>query len=66
MCACEGMLACMVLKILIRECYVTVERGLVELRKLGVETKLWEEPRRLIDQDSIQKTLLETEFQMLA
>ncbi|KAL7087403.1 hypothetical protein ACP275_13G066600 [Erythranthe tilingii] len=45
---------------------VDVERGLMELRKLGVETKLWEEPRRLIDQESSHKTLLETEYQMLA
>ncbi|PIN07548.1 hypothetical protein CDL12_19884 [Handroanthus impetiginosus] len=45
---------------------VDVERGLVELRKLGIETKLWEESRRLIDSDSSEKTLLETEYQMLA
>ncbi|XP_012836467.1 PREDICTED: coiled-coil domain-containing protein SCD2-like [Erythranthe guttata] len=45
---------------------VDVERGLMELRKLGVETKLWEEPRRLVDQESSHKTLLETEYQMLA
>ncbi|XP_073298120.1 uncharacterized protein [Primulina huaijiensis] len=37
---------------------VDVERGLMELRKLGIETKLWEESRRLIDSDSTQKTLL--------
>ncbi|KAL6570569.1 hypothetical protein OROGR_000119 [Orobanche gracilis] len=45
---------------------VDVERGMMELRRLGVETKLWEEPRRLIDPDSTQKTLLETEYQSLA
>ncbi|KAK6134466.1 hypothetical protein DH2020_031783 [Rehmannia glutinosa] len=43
-----------------------VERGMMELRKLGVETKLWEESRRLIDPDSAQKTLLETEYNILA
>lgn len=37
---------------------VDVERGLMELKKLGIETKLWEESRRLIDSDSTQKTLL--------
>ncbi|KAK6157470.1 hypothetical protein DH2020_011718 [Rehmannia glutinosa] len=45
---------------------VDVERGMMELRKLGVETKLWEESRRLIDPDSAQKTLLETEYNILA
>ncbi|KAL6554323.1 hypothetical protein OROMI_019996 [Orobanche minor] len=45
---------------------VDVERGMMELRRLGVETKLWEESRRLIDPDSTQKTLLETEYQILA
>ncbi|KAK6132092.1 hypothetical protein DH2020_034158 [Rehmannia glutinosa] len=45
---------------------VDVERGMMELRKLGVETKLWEESRRLIDPDSTQKTLLETEYNILA
>ncbi|XP_042517040.1 coiled-coil domain-containing protein SCD2-like isoform X3 [Macadamia integrifolia] len=28
---------------------VDVERGLMELRKLGIETRLWEESRRVID-----------------
>ncbi|XP_073151395.1 coiled-coil domain-containing protein SCD2-like [Henckelia pumila] len=37
---------------------VDVERGLMELRKLGIETKLWEESRRIIDPDSTKKTLL--------
>lgn len=45
---------------------VTVERGLLELRKLGMEAKLWEESRRLIDPHSAQKTLLETEYQILS
>ncbi|XP_051151735.1 coiled-coil domain-containing protein SCD2-like isoform X1 [Andrographis paniculata] len=44
---------------------VEVERGLMELRKLGLETKLWEEARRLVDPDSAEKTLLETEYQIL-
>lgn len=34
---------------------VDVERGLMELRKLGLETKLWEETRRLIDPDCDQE-----------
>ncbi|KAL8512323.1 hypothetical protein ACS0TY_018702 [Phlomoides rotata] len=45
---------------------VDVQRGLLELRKLGIENKLWEESRRLIDPDNSQKTLLETEFQILS
>ncbi|KAH6788774.1 hypothetical protein C2S51_003780 [Perilla frutescens var. frutescens] len=45
---------------------VDVERGLLELRKLGIEAKLWEESRRLIDPNSHQKTLLEIEYQILA
>lgn len=31
---------------------VDVERGLMELQKLGIETQLWEESRKLADQDS--------------
>ncbi|XP_073029158.1 coiled-coil domain-containing protein SCD2-like [Primulina eburnea] len=34
---------------------VDVERGLLELRKLGLETKLWEETRRLMDLDCNQQ-----------
>ncbi|XP_057812295.1 coiled-coil domain-containing protein SCD2-like [Salvia miltiorrhiza] len=45
---------------------VDVERGLQELRKLGMEAKLWEESRRLIDPHSAHKTLLETEYQILS
>ncbi|XP_042026720.1 coiled-coil domain-containing protein SCD2-like [Salvia splendens] len=45
---------------------VDVERGLLELRKLGMETKLWEESRRLIDHSSSYKTLLETEYEILS
>ncbi|XP_022877385.1 coiled-coil domain-containing protein SCD2-like isoform X3 [Olea europaea var. sylvestris] len=41
---------------------VDVERGLMELRKLGIETKLWEESRRLIDPDSERKSQLDIEF----
>ncbi|KAL0353906.1 UNVERIFIED_CONTAM: Coiled-coil domain-containing protein SCD2 [Sesamum angustifolium] len=44
---------------------VDVERGMLELRRLAVETKLWEETRREIDPDAVEKTLLETEVQML-
>ena len=46
--------------------FVAVERGLMELRKLGMETKLWEESRRLIDHSSSHKTLLETEYEILS
>ncbi|KAL0443681.1 UNVERIFIED_CONTAM: Coiled-coil domain-containing protein SCD2 [Sesamum latifolium] len=45
---------------------VDVERGMLELRRLAVETKLWEETRRDIDPDAIEKTLVETELQMLS
>ncbi|XP_042029429.1 coiled-coil domain-containing protein SCD2-like [Salvia splendens] len=45
---------------------VDVERGLLELRKLGTETKLWEESRRMIDHSSSHKTLLETEYEILS
>lgn len=31
-------------------CFVAVERGLVELRKLGIEQQLWEASRKEIDQ----------------
>ncbi|KAH7846614.1 hypothetical protein Vadar_016066 [Vaccinium darrowii] len=31
---------------------VDVERGLMEIRKLGIEIQLWEESRKLADQDS--------------
>ncbi|TQD72421.1 hypothetical protein C1H46_042040 [Malus baccata] len=31
---------------------VDVEEGLMELRKLGIESRLWEESRKAIDQDS--------------
>ncbi|KAL2245547.1 coiled-coil domain-containing protein SCD2-like [Sesamum indicum] len=44
---------------------VDVERGMLELRRLAIETKLWEETRRDIDPDAVEKTLLETELQML-
>ncbi|KAG6397877.1 hypothetical protein SASPL_139327 [Salvia splendens] len=45
---------------------VDVECGLLELRKLGMEAKLWEESRRLIDHNPAHKTLLETEYQILS
>lgn len=32
--------------------HFTVERGLMEIRKLGIEIQLWEESRKLADQDS--------------
>ncbi|CAI9784315.1 unnamed protein product [Fraxinus pennsylvanica] len=39
-----------------------IERGLMELRKLAIETQLWEESRRLIDPDSKWKTQLDIDF----
>ncbi|KAF8394502.1 hypothetical protein HHK36_020712 [Tetracentron sinense] len=42
---------------------VDVERGLAELRKLGIETKLWEESRKWLDQDSIHPEMqFDSEF----
>ncbi|OVA04372.1 hypothetical protein BVC80_1395g89 [Macleaya cordata] len=42
---------------------VDVERGLMELRKLGIENRLWEASRRLIDPDSIySKTNTDSDF----
>ena len=34
------------------ECFIIVEQGLMELRKLGIEHRLWEASRKEIDQDS--------------
>uniref|UniRef100_A0A2P2L6P4 Uncharacterized protein n=1 Tax=Rhizophora mucronata TaxID=61149 RepID=A0A2P2L6P4_RHIMU len=34
-------------------CILTVERGLLELRKLSIEQQLWEASRREIDQPSL-------------
>lgn len=42
---------------------VDVEKGLMELRKLGIESRLWEASRRLIDPDSVySKTNTEYDF----
>ncbi|XP_057512621.1 coiled-coil domain-containing protein SCD2-like [Actinidia eriantha] len=41
---------------------VDVERGLMELRKLGIEAQLWEESRKLIDQDSNGKMPVHSDF----
>eukprot|EP00252_Welwitschia_mirabilis_P009818 TRINITY_DN2269_c0_g1_i1.p1 TRINITY_DN2269_c0_g1~~TRINITY_DN2269_c0_g1_i1.p1 ORF type:complete len:546 (-),score=137.54 TRINITY_DN2269_c0_g1_i1:594-2231(-) len=42
--------------------FVDVERGLVELRKLGVEDQLWEATRKAIEQDyNNQKNFVDTE-----
>ncbi|KAI3979447.1 hypothetical protein MKX01_001639, partial [Papaver californicum] len=42
---------------------VDVEMGLVELRKLGIESRLWEASRRLIDPDLVySKTNTEYDF----
>lgn len=34
-------------------CYVAVGRGMMELRKLGIEQQLWEALRKEIDQPSL-------------
>ncbi|XP_059654479.1 coiled-coil domain-containing protein SCD2-like [Cornus florida] len=41
---------------------VDVERGLSELRKLGIETQLWEESRKFIDLGSNNITQLASDF----
>nr|KAJ0207613.1 hypothetical protein LSAT_V11C500242430 [Lactuca sativa] len=41
---------------------VEVERGLVELRKLGVEAQLWQASRKLVDLDSQHKWQLHVNF----
>ncbi|RZC46845.1 hypothetical protein C5167_039796 [Papaver somniferum] len=35
--------------------FMAVEKGLMELRKLGIESRLWEASRRLIDPDSEER-----------
>lgn len=42
--------------------HVTAERGLVELRKLGIETQLWEESRKMIDPDSTLRLQMDSDF----
>ncbi|KAL7600374.1 hypothetical protein Lser_V15G22247 [Lactuca serriola] len=41
---------------------VEVERGLVELRKLGIEAQLWQASRKLVDPDSQHKWQLHINF----
>ncbi|XP_047337275.1 coiled-coil domain-containing protein SCD2-like [Impatiens glandulifera] len=41
---------------------VNVERGLMELRKLGLENQLWEESRRLIDEEFSNKMSVQSNF----
>ncbi|KAL6989582.1 hypothetical protein U1Q18_015335 [Sarracenia purpurea var. burkii] len=41
---------------------VDVERGLMELRKLGIETQLWEESRKFVDYDSNSKMPVHSDF----
>ncbi|KAF9681658.1 hypothetical protein SADUNF_Sadunf05G0024900 [Salix dunnii] len=41
---------------------VDVERGLVELRKLGIENQLWQASRRWLEVDSNSKANLESDF----
>lgn len=42
---------------------VDVERGLIELKKLGIEIQLWEESRKMIDPYSNHKTQMDYELQ---
>lgn len=41
---------------------VDVERGIMEIRKLGLETRLWVESRRWLDSDSHSKMESDTDF----
>ncbi|XP_015055431.1 coiled-coil domain-containing protein SCD2-like [Solanum pennellii] len=41
---------------------VHVERGLIELKKLGIETQLWQETRRSIDPENTKKMQTENDF----
>ncbi|XP_027109446.2 uncharacterized protein [Coffea arabica] len=42
---------------------VDAERGLIELKKLGIEIQLWEESRKMIDPYSNHKTQMDYELQ---
>jgi len=41
---------------------VDVEQGFMELRKLGIETQLWEESRKWLEQDSSSKPHSQSDF----
>ncbi|XP_030960630.1 coiled-coil domain-containing protein SCD2-like [Quercus lobata] len=41
---------------------VDVEKGFMELRKLGIETQLWEESRKWLEQDSSSKAHSQSDF----
>ncbi|KAL4637325.1 hypothetical protein ACB092_03G069500 [Castanea dentata] len=41
---------------------VDVEKGFMELRKLGIETQLWEESRKWLEQDSSSKPRGQSDF----
>ncbi|KAK4377112.1 hypothetical protein RND71_003408 [Anisodus tanguticus] len=41
---------------------IHVERGLIELKKLGIETQLWKETRRLVDPENTKKMQKENGF----
>ncbi|KAF5453924.1 hypothetical protein F2P56_023634 [Juglans regia] len=41
---------------------VDVERGLLELRKLGIETQLWEQSRKWLEQESTSKPYSQSNF----
>lgn len=42
--------------------HTAVERGLIELKKLGIETQLWQETRRSIDPENTKKMQTENDF----
>lgn len=41
---------------------LSVERGLMELKRLGLETQLWEASRKMIDPDSANNAQLDIDF----
>ena len=41
----------LIMKYCLSKCFVSVDQGLMELRKLGIEHRLWEASRKEIDQD---------------
>uniref|UniRef100_A0A2N9F276 Coiled-coil domain-containing protein SCD2 n=1 Tax=Fagus sylvatica TaxID=28930 RepID=A0A2N9F276_FAGSY len=41
---------------------IDVQQGLLELRKLGIETQLWEESRKWLEQDSTSKPHSQSDF----
>lgn len=42
--------------------HLAVERGLLELRKLGIEVQLWQASRKVIDPETTSKMLKDNDF----